>query len=398
MSAEVVALQGLAGERRLRDLAEELEGTRWSFEILDAEWRLFHVSSELRQLLFESEPDRIGYGRHILETRYGHAYKMVTLDYRRRWLERNAPFMLHDDPKLIDRLSDLLPAEHADFLRSLEPKPAPARWVDAVEFDGNEFTGRLNYLGERLVDDHGETYGYILIYGPSLPASVLGLLTRGDEATFSRMAELAEPGRRQAAVLFADLEDSGALSRRLPSAVYFELIRELVTAIDDAVVARRGLIGKHTGDGVTAFFLAEEHGSRSAAALAALEVAREIATIAERIATDGRAGRLLEAGGWRFNTGVHWGSTLYIGQIATGGRLEVGALGDEFNEALRIQQSARGGVTLASKALLERLDADDAAAVGVEPQRMTYCTVAELPHASEKAVRDAGTVAVAELR
>ena len=187
------------------------------------------------------------------------------------------------------------------------------------------------------------------------------------------------------------------MSRRLPSAVYFELIRELVTAIDDAVVARRGLIGKHIGDGVTAFFLAEEHGSRSAASRAALEVAQEIAQIAERIAAGGRAGRLLEAGGWRFNTGVHWGSTLYIGQIATGGRLEVAALGDEFNEALRIQQSARGGVTLASKALLERLDPEDAEAVGLAPQRMTYTTVAELPHASEKALRDAGTIAVTQL-
>ena len=397
MSAEVVALQEFAGERRLRELAEELEATRWSFEIVDSEWRLFHVSSELRRLLYESDPERIGYGRHILETRYGPAYRMVTLEHRVRWLERNAPFMLHDDPNLPDRLGHILPPEHAEFLRGIEPRRAPARWVDAVEFDGNEFTGRLHYLGERLVDDRGEIFGYILIYGPSLPAHVLGLLTRGDEDTFARMAELAEPGRRQAAVLFADLEDSGALSRRLPSAVYFELIRELVTEIDAAVVSRRGLIGKHTGDGVTAFFLAEEHGSRSAAARAALEVAREIAAIAERVAAGGRAGRLLEEGGWRFNTGVHWGSTLYIGQVATGGRLEVGALGDEFNEALRIQQSARGGVTLASKALLERLDADDAAAVEVEPQRMTYCTVAELPHASDKAVRDAGTVAVTQL-
>jgi hypothetical protein len=54
-------------------------------------------------------------------------------------------------------------------------------------------------------------------------------------------------------------------------------------------------------------------------------------------------------------------------------------------------------VTLASKALLERLDAEDAEAIGVSPQRMTYTTVAELPHASDKAVRDAGTVAVTEL-
>lgn len=397
MSAEVVSLQGRAEDPRLREVADELEGTGWAFEIADADWRLFHVSSELCQLLYESDPERIGVGRHLLEARYGPAYKMVTLAHRTRWIERNAPFMLYDDPKLPERLADVLPPEHLEAISKLEPRRAPARWVSEIEFDGREFTGRLHYLGERLVDDNGQTFGYVLIYGPSLPASVLGLLTRGDAQSFARMAELAEPGRRQAAVLFADLEDSGVLSRRLPSAVYFDLIRELVTAIDDAVVARRGLVGKHTGDGVTAFFLADEHGSRSAASRAALELAQEIAAIAERVASGGRAGRLLEAGGWRFNTGVHWGSTLYIGQIATGGRLEVAALGDEFNEALRIQQSARGGVTLASKALLERLDPDDSAAVGLHPERMTYSTVAELPHASDKAVRDAGTIAVTEL-
>ena len=38
-----------------------------------------------------------------------------------------------------------------------------------------------------------------------------------------------------------------------------------------------------------------------------------------------------------------------------------------------------------------------AAAVGVRPDRMTYSTVAELPHASDKAIRDAGTIAITEL-
>ena len=395
--AHLVALDSRAGERRLREIADELEQTGWSFEVLDASWRVFHVSSELRSLLYESDTEQIGYGRHMLETRYGPAYGMVTSESRKQWLEVNGPFMLHDDPSLPDRLADVLPVDHAKLLKGLEPRQAPPRWVSQIAFDGNEFTGRLHYVGERLVDERGAVFGYVVMYGPSLPASVLALLTRGDEETFARMAELTEPGRRQAAVLFAALEDSGALSRRLPSAVYFELIRELVTAIDASVVSRAGLIGKHTGDGVTAFFLADEHGSRSSAARAALEVAREIAAIAEQTISNGRAGRLLDAGGWRFNTGVHWGSTLYIGQVATGARLEVQALGDEFNEALRIQQTARGGATLASKAVLERLDADDAAALGIDPGRMTYSTVGELPHASEKAIRDAGTIAVTRL-
>ncbi len=394
---EVVALDARATERRLREIADELEQTGWSFEILDGSWRLFHVSSELRSLLYEHDDEAIGYGRHMLETRYSPAYGMVTPESRKHWIEVNAPYMLHDDPELPQRVAGVLPPEHAETLARLEPRPAPPRWVSEIAFDGNEFTGKLHYVGERLTDARGAVFGYIILYGPSLPASVLGLLTRGDARTFSRMAELTEPGRRQAAVLFAALEDSGALSRRLPSAVYFELIRELVTAIDAAVVSRLGLIGKHTGDGVTAFFLADDHGSKSGAARAAIEVAREIGAIAERTVSDGRAGRLLEAGGWRFNSGVHWGSTLYIGQVATGGRLEVQALGDEFNEALRIQQTARGGIAYASKALLERLDSADAAALGIDPGRMTYSTLGDLPYATEKAIRDAGTIAVTQL-
>ena len=54
--------------------------------------------------------------------------------------------------------------------------------------------------------------------------------------------------------------------------------------------------------------------------------------------------------------GLHWGATLYIGRILTAGRSEVTALGDEMNEAARIEACATGGRTLASKSLIERLD------------------------------------------
>ena len=92
----------------------------------------------------------------------------------------------------------------------------------------------------------------------------------------------------------------------------------------------------------------------------------------------------------RLNVGVHWGGALYMGQVVTGGRLEVTALGDEVNECARIQETARDGTVLASKALIERLDAEDARGIGLDPERVVYRTIGELPGASEKAVRDAG--------
>ena len=95
--------------------------------------------------------------------------------------------------------------------------------------------------------------------------------------------------------------------------------------------------------------------------------------------------------------GLHWGSTLYVGQITTRGRTEVTALGDEVNEGARIEACATGGRALASKALVERLDPDDAAALDLNPDRVTYIALADLPTATEKARRDAPAIAVCEV-
>ena len=92
----------------------------------------------------------------------------------------------------------------------------------------------------------------------------------------------------------------------------------------------------------------------------------------------------------KINAGVHWGGALYLGQVITGGRLEVTALGDEVNECARIQQSARDGALLASKPLVERLDPEHAQAFGLDPLTIMYRTVGELPGVTPKAVRDAG--------
>ena len=95
--------------------------------------------------------------------------------------------------------------------------------------------------------------------------------------------------------------------------------------------------------------------------------------------------------------GLHWGSNLHVGNISTPGRSEVTALGDEVNEAARIEACASGGRTLASKDLVERLNATDAAALGLDPHRITYTSLGELATTTEKARRDAPTIPVCEL-
>ncbi len=95
--------------------------------------------------------------------------------------------------------------------------------------------------------------------------------------------------------------------------------------------------------------------------------------------------------------GLHWGSGTYIGRLLTSGRTEVGALGDEVNEAARIEACAKGGRSLASKDLIERLDQDDARALELEPDRITYTALHDLPGVSEKARRDAPAISVADI-
>jgi class 3 adenylate cyclase len=94
---------------------------------------------------------------------------------------------------------------------------------------------------------------------------------------------------------------------------------------------------------------------------------------------------------------MHWGANLYVGQIATSGRTEVTALGDQVNETARIEACATGGRALASKDLVERLEPDDATALELRPDAITYTPLGELETATEKARRDAPAIAVCEV-
>lgn len=96
-------------------------------------------------------------------------------------------------------------------------------------------------------------------------------------------------------------------------------------------------------------------------------------------------------------SGLHWGSTLHIGNITSSARFEVTALGDEVNQAARIEACATGGRTLASKLLVERLDDRASSELGIDRDHLTYTQLSDLPSATDKARRDAPAVAVCEL-
>ncbi len=305
------------------------------------------------------------------------------------------PWLLADTGGSRDELRKRLSATFHDLIEAIESDDRPL--VRAFSMRAYTVAGaptRLLATAWRIRDASGRLAGTAIQTIPAAGMTMFGTLAAaGDPEHFARMQSVAEPGRRPAAILFADLEASTPLARRLSTASYFALGRRLTRAADQCVVDAGGLVGRHVGDGVVAFFLAMNAGSESAAARACISAARALRSAVSDVAA--RSGLQPEDIVMRF--GLHWGSTLYVGQIVTSGRSEVTALGDEVNEAARIEACATGGRALVSKALIERLEADDAAALDLHPDRVTYTALGDLSTATEKARRDAPAIAVCEV-
>jgi class 3 adenylate cyclase len=381
---------------QLREIALLIEGTGMMGEILDDRFRCVFFSSEsARTMGLNAAEARATIGKSlIVRTVHEDFSEVVRVDETsgNDWTRHNVPIMRRylqpGDPDFAE-VFDLV----AGYAAKVEPaEKAPRAWYDRISFpSGLRF--RRNMLGDqyqaqlRLNDDDGNFLGVLYLYRGTMPESLVQRLGRGDSRLFERMDRVSDPARRPAAILFADLEASGALSRRLSSRGYFELIRDLTDLIDSAVVDRDGIVGKHAGDGGSALFLtADFDGSESAAAYAAIEAARAIRGGSEQLGPDDVAVQV--------NVGIHWGGTIMVGQVATRGRLEVTALGDQMNEGARIEAAAEGGAILASKDLVERLDRAAARAAGLDPDALVYTPLGELDGASHKAIRDAGAIPV----
>jgi class 3 adenylate cyclase len=214
---------------------------------------------------------------------------------------------------------------------------------------------------------------------------------------YERMAALQEPRRCQGAILFADLQGSARLSRTLPTATYFSLIRSLSTAMDAAIAANEGVVGKHAGDGVSGFFLLPDNSSVSSVAASSIKAARSIQAHASEEMARLAQETGIDATYHGMNVGLHWGASIYMGQLVPGGRLDVTALGDSVNECARIQETAGEGALLASKQLVEHLTVSDAEELEVDLDKLVYRTIDEIPGVSDKAKRDAGGIPVARI-
>lgn len=377
------------------------DGGYWA-EIVDREWRGAYMTEDTRRMYggrFELAPYPLGmhsYGPERVSAGMDWRGGQFPLEIFRSGFAMQGPVILADTPGGREGLRELVDPRLRNVVDELTPLEVPA--ARTFMFRG-VFTARgagietMNTM-VRLRDDAGNIVGTALITKPAVGMAILTRITAmGDPRHFERTERVARAGRRAAAVLFADLESSSPLSRRLSTANYFALVRRMARAADQCVIDAGGLVGSHAGDGVVAFFLAELSGSESAAARACITAARKLRDAIGDVAatTD------LQPEDVVLRFGLHWGASLYVGQITTGGRSEVTALGDQVNETARIEACATGGRALASKDLIERLAPDDALALDLDPEAMTYTPLGDLSTATEKARRDAPAIAVHEI-
>ena len=382
----------------LRDLAARLEADRYIAEIWDARWRLVTATTDyLRSCSITAQDAAPALGLPVHGAR--------TAEIRRGWpgfatheswtamVRRLLPQIAADLPGGVDELREDLTPELQPELAGLIPSTAPSLSLDHGDIKFGRRTTPFLTMGTRVLDTDGRFIGTAWIIVPAVSGTTLSLLASSDHRPLERLAGIVRPARRPGALLFADLEGSTALARRLPAAEYFTLVRRLMTRIDDEIVERGGLVGKHAGDGATAFFLTEQHATASAAARACIASARAIQEHTAGVAE--RSGLAPEDVVMRF--GLHWGATLYVGRLLTSGRADVTALGDQVNEAARIEACATGGRALASKDLVEQLDDGDAQALGIVPSGLRFTALQDLASATDKARRDAPSIAVCEV-
>lgn len=374
----------------------------WAY-VLDKGWRVVFVTDELRRSHGDTgATTRIPIGHHWYGVEVSEFWRTagsgaVTSPELRRALFRDfGPYVLGADSGGADALRRIVDDELTDLVDELEPDDLPPVLLPrrvGMAFGGTRVGMRTMYVRIDDGDGCGELAGVAILAKPAAGMSQLAAATAtADLDHLERMGLVEQADRRPAAVLMGDLEASSPLARRLSTAQYFSFGRRLVRAADQCIIDAGGVVGRHAGDGFVAYFLAETAGSESAAARSCVTAARAlrdaVVDVARRSEIEGDVSA-------RF--GLHWGATLYVGRILTAGRSEVTALGDEMNEAARIEACATGGRTLASKALMERLDRADAQALGFDTDRISYTPLAELPTSTDKARRDAPAIAVCDL-
>ncbi len=148
-----------------------------------------------------------------------------------------------------------------------------------------------------------------------------GLIRRGDGQAIN------------AVLWFSDLRDFTGLNERLPGDQLLELLNNYLQLVGDALSAHGGEILKFIGDGVMAYFPAEDALFLPMVTGNAIAAARQLISDVEN-ANEARA-----AGGHepvRFGIGLHIGPVMF-GNVGTLDRLDFTVIGPAVNRAARLE-------------------------------------------------------------
>src|SRR5262245_16949672 len=324
-----------------------MRDTRQWGVVFDSRWRLVYATDDYRLLGgggVELTPAPLGvpfFGPEATAKRLGARFGWNTPEDERGLFAALGSLVLADTPGGRDELRGVVDPMFHDLVDELSPTHPAAALSYVVTGTGSAMDRvELPMLVWRVRDGTGQLAGTAMVLKPAAGMSAVGaMVLMADVRHLERMLSVSKAGRRPAAVLFADLEASALLARRLSTASYFALGRRLVRAADRCITDAVGRVAGDVGDSVGALFLDRPAGRDCITAARALRTGS--ADVASRSDVQPEDVVL------RF--GLHWGSNLYVGNIATSGRAEVAALGDAVNEAARIEACATGGLALASK-------------------------------------------------
>ena len=167
------------------------------------------------------------------------------------------------------------------------------------------------------------------------PGAELSRLHHGDQVS----------ERRQLTVMFCDLVGSTAISERLDAEDLRDVLQRFLAACDDAIRRYGGIVAKHMGDGLLAYFghpkAHEDDPSRSLHA--GLDILEAIQVLSREI---------LKSHGIPLDVriGAHTGQVV-VGEMGSQGSLERDAIvGDTPNIAARLQRLANPGEIVISDA------------------------------------------------
>jgi adenylate cyclase len=164
--------------------------------------------------------------------------------------------------------------------------------------------------------------------------SVLQELGLAGLQMWQSLSEAAGRGRgdQELALLFTDLVGFSSWALKAGDVAALELLREVGTAVEAAILAHEGRIVKRLGDGLMATFLEAQP-----AVDAALDAQEALA----HIEVDGYRPRM--------RAGVHWGRPRHLGGDY---------LGVDVNIAARVGDAAKAGEVVVSDPTREQLDVE----------------------------------------